>query len=733
MTEQRTDNAYFSTRENYIDKTQELKKGIETFPSIFIEGAAASGKTVAVTMLMREQKDTNFAIFLMDRERDDGNFIRKLSHVQKRMEREDIWVICENMNQMISDSKAMALIDFVQKLQNRNRCIFVSREKPHRRFLDLLWKEKMYLITQKTLLFTQDEIENMCRERGISIRAKEIYQETGGWPGCVSMMLKILEKAEKTGEKISVAETREQYEIAEYIDTEILGTLSGKEKKYLEIGGWCPWISKEMCQTVWNINVPEGRDMIEKLFRKGFLTEIDKGKYRTAPLFEKEICKQIPERNFWLTVGQWYETDGYIKEALFCMKKAGDQKLFQEFSVRNYTEIPFIDMKFEEAEEWKENIPELCFLRGMQCYFTQNIAGMDREIRRLEKQLEIDSDVKTQEIYLNLLYVRPDFPLDIWLELLEKRENPDQKIRLYNIRGGSDSYLCGLRDLSDLFAWPRKEENRKMRIWKEGLNEPAQEWYQLARREYYMEIGQEKKEEPTDNEAFPLLKCNEEENTAEVNERNYRLLCKYGKAYLKMRQYDRAERIFDRMIPFLKLYHKNRFLAEVLFEQAVCIWEKGSHGQALRYAIESFLYSENARYVCFYTEYGKGGREVLNAYVDWMKQNSPEGWHRKKKYNYGNVRRMPKEDYLELILRMAKKQCTSLPETAQKTPEEHLTMMETVILDAIGKGKSNAEICEELKLKLSTVKSHIYSLYRKLGVKNRMQATIKGKEMGILK
>lgn len=94
---------------------------------------------------------------------------------------------------------------------------------------------------------------------------------------------------------------------------------------------------------------------------------------------------------------------------------------------------------------------------------------------------------------------------------------------------------------------------------------------------------------------------------------------------------------------------------------------------------------------------------------------------------------MPKEDYLELILRMAKKQCSSAPESVQKTLEEHLTMMETVILTLIGKGRSNVEICEELNLKLSTVKSHIYSLYRKLGVKNRMQATIKGKEMGILK
>lgn len=170
-------------------------------------------------------------------------------------------------------------------------------------------------------------------------------------------------------------------------------------------------------------------------------------------------------------------------------------------------------------------------------------------------------------------------------------------------------------------------------------------------------------------------------------------------------------------------FKKRRILSE---EKEVVLHGAGINLKEYRYR----FYPNNEK---IHTEYGKGGKEVLSAYVEWMKQNSPEGWHRKKKYNYGNVRRMPKEDYLELILRMAKKQCSSAPESVQKTPEEHLTMMETVILTLIGKGRSNVEICEELNLKLSTVKSHIYSLYRKLGVKNRMQATIKGKEMGILK
>ena len=96
MTVQRADKAFFFTKDNCIDKTYELEKGIKMFPSIFIEGAVASGKTVAVKMFLEKQKDINFALFFMDKERDDGTFIRKLSQIRKRMEQETIWVICED-------------------------------------------------------------------------------------------------------------------------------------------------------------------------------------------------------------------------------------------------------------------------------------------------------------------------------------------------------------------------------------------------------------------------------------------------------------------------------------------------------------------------------------------------------------------------------------------------------------------------------------------------------------
>ena len=104
-----------------------------------------------------------------------------------------------------------------------------------------------------------------------------------------------------------------------------------------------------------------------------------------------------------------------------------------------------------------------------------------------------------------------------------------------------------------------------------------------------------------------------------------------------------------------------------------------------------------------------------------MSKNSPGGWHRKKKYNYGNVLRMPKEDYMEVVLRCARREAR-ISRSAEEATEEHLTMMETIILQDINRGLTNAEICEELNLKLPTVKSHIYNLYKKLGVNSRVQA-----------
>ncbi|MCP4022216.1 MAG: hypothetical protein GY729_10270 [Desulfobacteraceae bacterium] len=53
-----------------------------------------------------------------------------------------------------------------------------------------------------------------------------------------------------------------------------------------------------------------------------------------------------------------------------------------------------------------------------------------------------------------------------------------------------------------------------------------------------------------------------------------------------------------------------------------------------------------------------------------------------------------------------------------------LTPRETQILDLISHGYTNRQICDDLCVRLGTVKAHIYNLYKKIGVSNRFQAIL---------
>lgn len=50
-----------------------------------------------------------------------------------------------------------------------------------------------------------------------------------------------------------------------------------------------------------------------------------------------------------------------------------------------------------------------------------------------------------------------------------------------------------------------------------------------------------------------------------------------------------------------------------------------------------------------------------------------------------------------------------------------LTKRERTILKLLMQGKDNAHLCEELSISVNTLKKHILNIYRKLGIKNRVQ------------
>jgi DNA-binding NarL/FixJ family response regulator len=66
----------------------------------------------------------------------------------------------------------------------------------------------------------------------------------------------------------------------------------------------------------------------------------------------------------------------------------------------------------------------------------------------------------------------------------------------------------------------------------------------------------------------------------------------------------------------------------------------------------------------------------------------------------------------------------------QAEPVDPLTPREDEVLLAVARGRTNAEIADELHISLSTVKSHIASLMTKLGVRNRVELALWAHETG---
>ena len=97
---------------------------------------------------------------------------------------------------------------------------------------------------------------------------------------------------------------------------------------------------------------------------------------------------------------------------------------------------------------------------------------------------------------------------------------------------------------------------------------------------------------------------------------------------------------------------------------------------------------------------------------------------------------MPPEDWLDYIIRKVSRQKKHYPDLSEDRLNiyraERLTATELIVLRYLEEGYSNAVIGGKMNIRLSTVKSHVYNIFRKLGVTTRLQAVQKARENGIL-
>jgi len=69
---------------------------------------------------------------------------------------------------------------------------------------------------------------------------------------------------------------------------------------------------------------------------------------------------------------------------------------------------------------------------------------------------------------------------------------------------------------------------------------------------------------------------------------------------------------------------------------------------------------------------------------------------------------------------------------APTTPAAHLTDREEEVVRALALGKVNKQLADMLGVSESTFKTHLRAIYRKLGVRTRIQAAGRARELGLL-
>jgi ATP/maltotriose-dependent transcriptional regulator MalT len=788
-----------SVRNVTVDKTARIEEMLPDCLAVCLSGMPGMGRKTAVRVLLDKHPEVN-AVFCSVGEIEDG------SALERRTEGCPNWYLVRKPEGSRYPDSNEGFRTFVRSMPRTDRIILAVDGLVPESFLELIWEGVMSVVMPESFWFTEEETYRYLKECGSALRYREVYYMTGGWAGCIAMMVRL---AKQLKERWSAQELGSRYEIRKYIRQQILATLPEDELNLLKERAAFPSLDQELEAVLWE---DPDKDLEERLFVRGALVYVpESDTWHVQPALRMAM-EEYASPELCARAVAWYESKGQIQNALTCCWYLQDSRRYRECLIRNYDKVPFLNYERSGGER-DRRIPQLLYLEWMELFLRQDMTGL----AALREQMDVlakeaaasgaDPDVLA-EICLNIAYTDPWITTAEWMRMLRDRTTPGRPVRLYFMLGESVSYLSGLRDLSDLFACGKKERKMWQELWEERLAPENQIPYRLAQMEYeyqtdsasargggvLADLPETDAETPwqirlgtmylaylyADGRASGEHVRKHIRKLADSLDREESQVCRWNarallylaearwgerddlmqwiretdgeiendagktrfymaaevKVNLYLGNYGYAESILEVLIPYFERSGNYRWLAEALFQLAVVRWGKGEKPRALEMAAKSLETAGPYRYVRIYTGYGIGGAELLREYKRRLESARAPQLQGKKKYRYGSVLNMTPEEWLDYIIRKASRQKKHYPDLSEDRLNiyraERLTATELIVLRYLEEGYSNAVIGGKMNIRLSTVKSHVYNIFRKLGVTTRLQAVQKARENGIL-
>jgi LuxR family maltose regulon positive regulatory protein len=159
-------------------------------------------------------------------------------------------------------------------------------------------------------------------------------------------------------------------------------------------------------------------------------------------------------------------------------------------------------------------------------------------------------------------------------------------------------------------------------------------------------------------------------------------------------------------------------LIEILSLQTLALWASNEKEQAVGTLTQALQMAEPEGYVRTFVDEGAPMGDLLSATLEARQSGHP-----------GSASRVPARYLAKLLAALAQE--TAAPASDGRLAEP-LSERELEVLALIAAGESNGEIAGKLFVSISTVKTHVNNLYRKLGARSRTQAIARAREMDLL-
>ncbi|MCM1566275.1 MAG: LuxR C-terminal-related transcriptional regulator [Dehalobacter sp.] len=198
----------------------------------------------------------------------------------------------------------------------------------------------------------------------------------------------------------------------------------------------------------------------------------------------------------------------------------------------------------------------------------------------------------------------------------------------------------------------------------------------------------------------------------------------FARYLILINRLDEALILLSRLVNFSTMENRLGSQIEALCLSAICSNRMGETSNAMLALHEALELGFQDGYTRTFTDEGQPMADLLANYRAWIRQNGNEKYEKYSKH----LLKLTKEN---IRIHIAITLHDEIAASGETTTLNTLRERELAVLKLLVEELSNQEIAEKLFVSVRTVKHYNAQIFEKIGVKNRLEAIIKARELGI--